>query len=119
MSGRRPQVFISYSHADRAAVRRLADALATMDLRVWIDERRIEVFESIQAGIDKGLSQSAAVLTWYSPRYAASRACQWELTAASLAAQKTGKVLARILVVNTERSNAHIEPVELKDSRYL
>jgi TIR domain/Tetratricopeptide repeat len=119
MAESRGQVFVSYSHADAGEVRPVAQALRDVGLDVWIDEKRIEEFESIQNGIENGLAGSSAMLAWYSTGYGGSRACEWELTAAFMAAQHEGDVRKRVLVVNPERSNAHIYPVELRDSLYM
>ena len=112
-------LFISYRHADAAAVRRLAAALTGVGLSIWIDEQRIEDFASIQRGIEEGLQRSKAVLAWYSLRYPASLACQWELTRAFELAQQEGDVRRRLLVVNPEADNLHIHPIELRDALYL
>ena len=112
-------VFISYRHVDADRVRAMAAALESSGLRVWIDETRIEDFTSIQSNIESGLAKSKALLAWYSTRYPESRACQWELTAALLAAQQEEKdVRKRILLVNPENESTHIYPVELRDTLY-
>src|SRR6185295_11883024 len=59
-----------------------------------------------------------ALLAWYSPAYPQSRACQWELTAAFVAAQREGDVRRRVLLVNPAENNIHIYPVELRDAKY-
>lgn len=111
-------IFISYAHSDGGLVRPMLAELESAGLRVWVDEARIEAFESIQSGIENGLAKSKALLAWYSIRYHESRACQWELTAAFGAAQRDGDVRRRILLVNPEPSNSHIDPVELRDARF-
>lgn len=111
-------VFISYRHADAAPVGALVAALREAGLAVWQDESGIEDFASIQHAIEAGLSQSRAVLAWYSARYPESLACQWELTRAFLAGQREGDPRRRVLLINPETSNAHIHPVELRDALY-
>ena len=108
-------VFVSYRHKDAPAVASLADALAARGLSVWLDRDRIEDFASITRSIEVGLAGAKALLAWFSPDYPKSRACQWELTTAFLAAQAEGDPLRRILVANTEATATHIHPVELRD----
>lgn len=113
-------VFISYRHADAALVQPLAAELrSTCGLRVWIDAARIEDFATITGRIATGLARSKAVVAWYSARYSESRACQWELTSAFIAAQHEGDPRRRVLLVNPEFDNRHIHPVELRDELYL
>ncbi|MGF7178102.1 tetratricopeptide repeat protein [Azospirillum doebereinerae] len=112
-------VFISYPQLDKAAVHPLRDALEAAGLSVWIDVARIEDGASITRNIVLGMGESRMVLAWYSPAYAASRACQWELTAAFLTGQREGDETRRLMVVNSEPSPAHIQPEALRDSMYL
>ena len=112
-------VFISYRHADTADVAQLVGALRGAGLRVWMDESGIETFASIQQGIETGLDQSRVLLAWYSARYPASLACQWELTRAFIAGQAEGDPRRRVLLINPEPQNTHIHPIELRDALYL
>jgi TIR domain/Tetratricopeptide repeat/NB-ARC domain len=110
-------VFVSYAHADRERVLVLRDALTAAGLGVWLDEGQIDTFASITAAIEDGLAHSRLLLAFYSRAYAGRRACQWELTAALLAAQRAGRDLReRVLVVNPEPDARHVEPVELRDA---
>lgn len=111
-------LFISYRHADADRVLPLVEALRAAGLAIWIDEREIEDFAGITRSIVEGLANAKALLAWYSAIYPQSRACQWELTAAFLAAQRTGEVRRRLLLVNPEGDNGHIHPVELRDELY-
>ncbi len=112
-------VFLSYAHVDRERVLVLRDALKAQGLEVWLDESEIETFESISQAIERGLAHSRALLAFYSQEYQARRACQWELTAAFLAAQRAGvNPRQRVLVVNPERGADHVQPVELRDALY-
>src|SRR6185436_13568725 len=83
-------LFISYRHADAERVQAFVSACKRTGLEVWFDEQLIETFASIQLAIETGLTQAKALLAWYSPAYPQSRACQWELTAALVAAQREG-----------------------------
>lgn len=112
-------VFISYRHADAGRVEPLVAALRSLGLRVWFDALSIEDFASITGRIAAGLARAKAVVVWYSARYPESRACQWELSTAFVAAQRDGDPRQRVLVVNPEPDNRHIDPVELRDGLYL
>ncbi|WP_448204975.1 TIR domain-containing protein [Azospirillum sp. sgz302134] len=113
-------LFLSYPHADALLVRPLVEELKRLGLTVWFDEREIGDSDAITRSIVEGLGQARMLVAWYSPAYARSRPCQWELTAAYLAAQHEGGDLARrILIVNPEPGADHIQPVELRDRRYL
>jgi tetratricopeptide (TPR) repeat protein len=113
-------VFLSYARADRERVIVLRDALnEDQGLEVWLDETKVETFESIRGAIESGLAFSRALVAFYSQEYPARPACQWELTAAFLAAQRAGvDPRQRVLVVNPEQGPDHIEPVELRDALY-
>jgi hypothetical protein len=111
-------VFVSHAHRDGARPGEIADALRAADLRVWFDEKELKTFESISRAIEKGLANSKVLLAFYSRTYPTRRACQWELTAACIAAQKEGNSSRRVLVVNPEDSAAHIQPVELRDAQF-
>ena len=95
-------VFLSYAHADREPVLALRDELVARGLRVWLDDADIDDFESISRTIEQGLARSKALVAYYSTTYPTRRACQWELTAAFLAAQRHGNPQRRVLVVNPE-----------------
>lgn len=118
METARLDLFVSYRHADGSPVRVLIEALRRQGLRVWFDETAIPDFGSITAEARRGIEDSKALLAYYSADYPRSRACQWELTTAFIAAQRHGDPRERILVVNPEASPDHIEPVELRDARY-
>lgn len=112
-------VFVSYARADRDQVLVLHDALAARGLAVWLDERGIETFASITAAIEHGLARSKALLAFYSQAYPLRRACQWELTAGFIAAQREGRdPRERVLVVNPEGDAGHVQPVQLRDALY-
>jgi hypothetical protein len=112
-------VFVSYAHADRERVVALRDALVARGLRVWMDDGEIETFESITAAIVSGLARCRVLVAFYSLAYPQRRACQWELTAAFVAAQRSGAdPRERVLVVNPEQDAAHVDPVELRDALF-
>src|SRR5215207_823615 len=111
-------VFVSYAHEDAEPVRRLCYALADAGLRVWLEETHVPEFESITDTVEAALAGSKALLAYYSPTYPTKRPCQWELTAAYVAAERVGDPRLRVLVVNPELDAGHIEPVTLRDARF-
>jgi tetratricopeptide (TPR) repeat protein len=111
-------VFISYAHSDAERVKPIHDALVDHGLRTWFDEKDVADFTSITRAIELGLSRSKALLAFYSATYPTRRPCQWELTAAFLAAQAEGDPLRRVLVVNPEPGTDHLQPVELADGLF-
>jgi hypothetical protein len=112
-------VFVSHTWADREllpVVRALARALGDEGLRVFLDEQELARFARITTTISQSLARSKVLLAFYSAAYPKSRACQWELTAAYLAAERHGDPAERILVVNPESGLQHLHPGELRDA---
>jgi hypothetical protein len=112
-------IFVSYRRKDAEVVSAFAGALRQEGLQVWIDERRIDDFESIQTAIEDGLTHSKCFFAWYSKSYPESRPCQWEFTAAFTTAQSVDPAMERILVINSEGSSDHIQPEFFRDQQYL
>jgi hypothetical protein len=111
-------VFVSYAHSDVAAVVPIVQALRDCGLRVWFDKNAIETFAGITRSIETGVARSKLVMSYYSATYPTRPACQWELTAAFLTAQRAGNPADRVLVINPVESADHIEPVELRDALF-
>ncbi len=111
-------VFFSHAWADGERPQQLADALTKAGLRVWFDAAEINDFASITHAVTEGLAKSKTLLAYYSKTYPLRRACQWELTAAFLAAQTEGDPRRRVLVINAENGADHIHPVELRDAKF-
>src|SRR5271169_4027751 len=111
-------VFLSHAWADGERPQQLADALTEAGLRVWFDAAEINDFASITHAVTEGLANSKALLAYYSKTYPLRRACQWELTAAFLAAQTEGDPRRRVLVINPESGADHIHPIELRDAKF-
>ena len=107
-------LFLSYPHKEQEHARDLAAALRAEGLTVWMDESDVGAFEHIHDRVAGGIAGSRALLAWYSRHYAASRPCQWELSAAWLC--EGG---GRILVVNPEADDEHIRPRSLLNRAYL
>ncbi|MBE9519350.1 MAG: toll/interleukin-1 receptor domain-containing protein, partial [Bacteroidetes bacterium] len=111
-------IFLSYPHADREEVAKICKALHDKGLNVWIDETDVSDYASITRSIVDGLARSKVLLAYNSLNYAHSRACQWELTSAFLAAQREGDPRHRVLIINPEVNAEHIHPVELRDELF-
>src|ERR1017187_6082223 len=112
-------IFLSHAWADGERPQHIADALTAAGLRVWFDAAEIDDFASITHAVTEGLAKSKALLAYYSKTYPLRRACQWELTAAFLAAQTEGDPRHRVLVLNPEKGTDHIHPIELRDAKFL
>src|SRR5208337_3682556 len=111
-------IFLSHAWADGERPQQLADALTQAGLRVWFDAAEINDFASITRAVTEGLAKSKGLLAYYSKPYPLRRACQWELTAAFLAAQTEGDPRRRVLVINPESGADHIHPIELRDAKF-
>jgi predicted RNA binding protein with dsRBD fold (UPF0201 family) len=114
----RYDVFVSYHRANAGIARRLRDALLEESLEVFFDEGAIDDFQGITSRLHAGLACCKVLLAVYSETYPTRRACQFELTAAFLAAQRADDPRARVLVVNPEDGIGHIEPGELRDALF-
>jgi tetratricopeptide (TPR) repeat protein len=111
-------IFFSHAWADGARPQEIRDALVSAGLRVWFDANEIKDFESITNAVTAGLAKSKVLLAYYSKTYPLRRACQWELTAAFLAAQREGDPRRRVLILNPEDGTGHIHPIELRDAKF-
>jgi tetratricopeptide (TPR) repeat protein len=111
-------VFLSHAWADGDRPAKLKVAMENIGLRVWFDDAEINDFAGITRAVTQGLAQSKALVAWYSKAYPTRRACQWELTAAFVAARSVGDPSRRVLLINPERKLDHIHPVELRDAKF-
>lgn len=111
-------VFFSYAHADLERAQEIVHTLRSTGLVVWFDETNISDFASITQSIEKGIAKSKALLAYYSSAYSVRRPCQWELTAAFLAALRDGDPQGRVLVINPENGSTHIQPINLRDAKF-
>jgi tetratricopeptide (TPR) repeat protein len=114
----RYEVFLSYHHEDAAVAKPLYEALGKLGLKVFFDEVGLASHESITRRLDYELAHSKILVAVYSKTYPTRWACQFELTAAFLAAQRAGDPRDRVLVVNPDEGEevGHIEPIELRDA---
>jgi len=76
-------VFISYSWANKQAVKRLRDVLAKNGLTVWMDEGNMKGGQQLFSEIDKGVSEAAVFMACVSNQYAASENCRREINLAT------------------------------------
>src|SRR4029077_5996717 len=73
------KIFISYSHADREFVRRLAQDLTNQAVEVWLDEWRLAVGQEIKAMLDEGIAAYDYFLILLSSTSIASGWVRYEL----------------------------------------
>lgn len=92
-------IFLSYRTRCAPEVAPLLSALASRGLRVWRDEERVEEGGSIREAIRVAIARSRTLICWMSEDYHESRACQWELTTAWVAAESSGTPTKRVLLV--------------------
>ncbi len=97
-----PVAFLSHSSKDKAFIRQLAADLTANGVRVWLDEQRIRVGDSIPEKIAQGLAASDYFLLAISHNSVHSEWVKRELNAA--------------LVSEVERRHTRILPLRLDDS---
>jgi formylglycine-generating enzyme required for sulfatase activity len=90
-SVKKPTVFISYSHADREFVDRLAEKLKTSGVNVWIDKWMIKVGDSITDKINEGIGASDWLIVVLSCASVSSKWVREELNAAMIRNIEQGK----------------------------
>lgn len=108
-------IFFSHSSLDHPQIEPILKLLQKKGLRIWYDDTELLDYEEITKSIELGLANSKILLSFYSQNYPQSRACQYELTSALIAAHRIGNRPNRILVINPEQTYDHIHPVELRD----
>ncbi|MDT7799873.1 MAG: hypothetical protein QOI78_3306 [Actinomycetota bacterium] len=114
-------VFLCFTRADpegAAAVDRIEAALRADGLRVFRDTG-IDEFDSITRELADAIGGSRVLLAYYSRVLPTRYACQWELTAAFVAARRHGDPANRVLAINPEPGTAHLAPVELADAKFF
>ena len=63
-----PSIFLSHSHRDREAARRIAEDLTRRGARVWIDEAALYVGDSLSDKISQALSDVDYIAFLFSSR---------------------------------------------------
>ena len=108
-----PKVFISYSHADRTFVERLAHKLVQNRILVWWDEWEIKVGDSLLQKIESGITSTSYLIVVLSSTSVVSAWVQEELRAALTRQLHEKKTIALpVLLDNCET------PLFLRDKRY-
>ena len=96
-----PTVFLSYSHRDRDAVRRIirevSEALPDDRFTFWDSSERISPGTNFAADVAKALENSSAMLVFISPNYVQSEWGKWELDFALTARQYADRVISVLI----------------------
>ena len=74
-------IFISYSHADKTFVNKLATHLVRHNAHVWIDSWELNVGDSLIQRIQQAIQESSALLVVLSKASVQSEWCKKELSA--------------------------------------
>lgn len=99
------QVFISYSHADKPFVKKLATDLRERGISVWFDEWEMSPGDSISQRIQEGIKESTIFLIVLSSKSINSGWCQKELSAAwNLEIKRKSKFVVPVLYEECELS---------------
>ncbi|WP_181771592.1 tetratricopeptide repeat protein [Amycolatopsis pittospori] len=120
-SSDRFDVFVCFTRADPEGAERVAEletALRAAGLRVFRDTV-IDEFAPITRELADAIAGSRVLLVYYSRVLPTRYACQWELTAAFIAAGRHGAPANRVLAINPEPDSRHIAPVELADAKFF
>jgi hypothetical protein len=113
-------IFVSYRRAQLESVKPVVAALRGTNIDVFLDVEDIDEFEDFPLRIRQMLSESHALLVWWSLDYAESEHCMHELRLAWQHARRQSSDLARrIWIVNPEPSAHHIFAGELDSNNFL
>lgn len=77
-----PEVFLSYSHSDRAKVAQLASYLANVGVKVWLDTEDLVAGDRMMEKISGAIERADAYVVCLSPRAVASKWVNHELNTA-------------------------------------
>src|SRR3954452_12313910 len=94
------RAFISYATADKVFVQWLADSLAALNVRLWVDYAEIRVGDSIVERINEGLGRADTLVVVLSRASVQSRWVKQELNSAFFQSVSTKQL--RILPVLME-----------------
>jgi hypothetical protein len=75
-----PRIFISYAHADSEAANRIADALRSVELQVWVDASSLQPGQNWVAEIEHALEEAGYLLVLLSSTSVDSQWVQREWT---------------------------------------
>jgi TIR domain-containing protein/SEC-C motif-containing protein/tetratricopeptide repeat protein len=113
-------IFISYRRNQRDHVEPAVAALRRANVDVFLDMDDIDPLANFPLRIRQRLSESHALLVWWSLDFSESEHCMQELRLAwQHARQKSSDVAKRIWVVNPEQSAQHIFAGELDSHNFL
>lgn len=115
----RDDICLGYHEADARHAEALAQALRDEGLGVSLAPARSGDPVALPQDAEAGWAEARALLVWYSRAYAESRACQWQLAAASVAVDATPESAGRLWAVNPEADTGHILPASLLDNSLL
>jgi TIR domain len=93
-------IFISYSHADRVFVNKLAASLVKHNAHVWIDSWELNVGDSIVSRVQEAIKDSSALLVVLSKASVASEWCKKELNAGLMRELDEKRVLVLPVLVD-------------------
>jgi hypothetical protein len=100
-----PTVFLSHSHVDKRVARRMVRRLTAHNIRVWIDERELQVGATLTASIRDQIHQSDVLLVIVSKDSAVSKWVELEVDFA----EDEGKVIVPIFM------DANFKPERFRD----
>jgi hypothetical protein len=118
MTGSEPEVFLSYSHSDRAKVAQLASHLANVGVKVWLDTEDLvggdSMGDSMIEKISGAIERADVYVVCISPRAVASKWVRHELNTALTLELTRGR--PRVLVVLIEPADL---PAQLVTRLYI
>lgn len=113
----KPQVFVSYSRADKDIAKRIVSMLEREDIPVWTD-RELEAGSDWIQEIEAALSTSSVIVMLLSPRYLDSSTTSFERALALKTAMDTNKTVLPVLVkpVDPDSIPASLRRVQMIDA---
>ena len=90
------KLFLSHNSADKPFVRKVAEELQTIELDVWLDERKMKTGDSITDGIEEGMSSYDAFLIFLSRK---SVNAPWVKEELRIALNKRIKTLGKLKII--------------------
>jgi hypothetical protein len=115
----RYDLFVSYSHADKAAVDRLVTEIKALDpqFRIFVDRTELDVGTSWQRRIFEDIDSSRRILCLYSPEYLVSDVCIEEYNIAYLRNREQRGVLVPAYLRTATRLPSFMRLVQYVDLR--
>lgn len=91
--GKKAEIFLAHSSADKKFVRKLATDLRSQGVRVWLDEWEIKVGDSIVEKVQRGIRSHPHLGVVLSPEALRSRWLRGELSAGLVKELRSNKVV--------------------------